>query len=275
MTSPNVIQSTILDSRYWMYCCAILGVIYVGILVCYRIYLSPLARFPGPRLAAATGLYEAYYQIVKGGTFTWHIDDLHQKYGPIIRIKPNEIHIKDPTYYNTLYAGPGKHRNKDNWFSSISFPQSLFSTSDHGLHRARRRVLAQFFKKKEISQMQSLIWANFQRLSDHFSSSSKQNQPVELHAAFECFTCDTISQYAFGTEDGFHYLEEATISSVWKTRITSMFELCRLVRHFSYLGNMARWFPSISMMVCPKYQHAYEFERVSRVSTITILCSCR
>lgn len=47
----------------------------------YRLYWSPIARFPGPKLAALTRLYELYYDIVKGGQYTFKIGELHAKYG--------------------------------------------------------------------------------------------------------------------------------------------------------------------------------------------------
>jgi hypothetical protein len=47
----------------------------------YRVYLSPLSKIPGPKLAALTSWYEFYYDAVKGGQFTFHIQDLHRKYG--------------------------------------------------------------------------------------------------------------------------------------------------------------------------------------------------
>ncbi|KAF9886516.1 hypothetical protein FE257_011423 [Aspergillus nanangensis] len=237
------------------------GSLYVFLVVVYRLYLSPLARFPGPRLAAATGLYETYFQIIKGGVYTWEIDRLHEEYGPIIRVKPNELHIKDPDYYNTVYAGPGKHRNKDLAFSNITFPQSLFSTAEHAIHSKRRGVLGQFFKKNAIATFEPVIQANTNALCRHFTNGAQTSLPLELHTAFECFSSDTISQYAFGHQDGFHYLDEPALPSTWKNRITSMFELCRVARHFPMLGPLGRIFPAISMRVCPKYKHVYEFEK--------------
>lgn len=47
----------------------------------YRAYLSPLAKFPGPKLAAATRLYEGYYDIVLRGQFKAQVDKLHEQYG--------------------------------------------------------------------------------------------------------------------------------------------------------------------------------------------------
>ncbi len=49
--------------------------------VLYRLYLSPIAHFPGPKLAAATGLYEVYYDVVKKGKYIWVIEEMHKKYG--------------------------------------------------------------------------------------------------------------------------------------------------------------------------------------------------
>ena len=47
----------------------------------YRVYFSPLAKFPGPKLAALTLWYEFYYDVVKRGRYTWKIGELHQQYG--------------------------------------------------------------------------------------------------------------------------------------------------------------------------------------------------
>src|SRR5436190_5469257 len=50
-------------------------------LIIQRLYLSPVAKFPGPKLAAATFWYEFYYDVVKRGQYTWRIREMHQKYG--------------------------------------------------------------------------------------------------------------------------------------------------------------------------------------------------
>ena len=47
----------------------------------YRLYLIPVSKFPGPRLAALTFWYEFYYDVVKRGQYTWKIRDLHRQYG--------------------------------------------------------------------------------------------------------------------------------------------------------------------------------------------------
>ena len=54
---------------------------YILILSVYRLYLSPIAKFPGPKLAGLTHWYEVYYDVVLNGKFMFHIQELHKKYG--------------------------------------------------------------------------------------------------------------------------------------------------------------------------------------------------
>lgn len=97
--------------------------------VIYRLYLSPIAKFPGPKLAALTSWYEIYFNVVRDGQWLWEIKRMHEEYGmincslldfssrlkiagPIVRINPFELHINDVDYYDELYAGNTRRREK-------------------------------------------------------------------------------------------------------------------------------------------------------------------
>lgn len=58
-----------------------LFVLYVIALGVYRLYFSPIAKFPGPRLAALTLWYEFYFDVVQKGQYTWEIGKMHDRYG--------------------------------------------------------------------------------------------------------------------------------------------------------------------------------------------------
>lgn len=47
----------------------------------YRFHIHPLSKFPGPRLAAVTGLYEIYFSIWGVSSFDDEIERMHQEYG--------------------------------------------------------------------------------------------------------------------------------------------------------------------------------------------------
>lgn len=72
----------------------IISLLYLAGLVVYRLYLSPIAKFPGPKLAAATYLFEGYYDVVKRGKYTFKIRDLHAEYGQCHQLFPSMYMLK-------------------------------------------------------------------------------------------------------------------------------------------------------------------------------------
>ena len=48
----------------------------------YRLTFHPLAKFPGPKLAGATNLYAASYDLVSG-TYVFKLTELHARYGSL------------------------------------------------------------------------------------------------------------------------------------------------------------------------------------------------
>lgn len=70
---------------FWLPLVAV--VLYAFGLTVYRLFLSPLAKFPGPRLAALTRKYESYYEAVQNYEYLWKIKQMHQKYGKFERVQ--------------------------------------------------------------------------------------------------------------------------------------------------------------------------------------------
>lgn len=141
----------------------------------WRLYFSPIAGFPGPKLAALTlwsvpplssnqsqeltnNRYEFYYDVFPNyGQYTFHLIKLHEIYGPIIRINPWELHISDPQFYETLYSST-KKRNKWYWQTRMfGLDLSGFGTNDHNLHRIRRGAVNVYFSKANVRRLQSVI----------------------------------------------------------------------------------------------------------------------
>jgi hypothetical protein len=52
-------------------------------LVVYRLFLHPVAKFPGPKLAAASFWYEFYYDVVRRGRYFKEIEKMHAQYGEL------------------------------------------------------------------------------------------------------------------------------------------------------------------------------------------------
>ena len=80
LTAP-IIMALLSSSNIVFSMCAF--VVYVLGLYFYRVFLDPLSKFPGPKLAAASLWYEFYYDVIKKGRYTWEIARMHDKYGTL------------------------------------------------------------------------------------------------------------------------------------------------------------------------------------------------
>lgn len=80
--------------RVEMIACFFLGSVlaYGLVMTFYRLHVHPLSKYPGPWLAAVTGLYEIYFAAWGVGSFEDEIDRMHQKYGT----HPRSIAQLDP-----------------------------------------------------------------------------------------------------------------------------------------------------------------------------------
>jgi hypothetical protein len=171
--------------------------IQVVYLVLRRLVFSPLAKIPGPKLAALTSWYEFYYDVIKPGQFVFHIQDLHDQYGklithpltihnlnfvgPIIRITPQEVHIKDPCFLDEIYAPASQKREKYPFLMrTLSTSQASGATVGHELHRKRREALNPFFSKKAITSFESVITERVQRLRQVVQEHDASKIPLNL-----------------------------------------------------------------------------------------------
>lgn len=50
------------------------------LLVTVRLVFHPLRKIPGPKLAALTGWYEFYFDVIDNGTLVKNLPRLHEKY---------------------------------------------------------------------------------------------------------------------------------------------------------------------------------------------------
>ena len=82
----TVLLGPVFSSPYFLAVC--LYVVYLAGLAIYRLYFSPIAKFPGSKLTAVSGWYETYFQFVKrgGGQFTFKIKEWHDEYGKVVSL---------------------------------------------------------------------------------------------------------------------------------------------------------------------------------------------
>ncbi|KAF2503356.1 cytochrome P450 [Lophium mytilinum] len=168
----------------------------------YRIFFSPISHIPGPWQAKVTFWYEFYYDVIVGGQYMFEIFKMHEKYGPVVRITPHEVHIADPDFYDQVYAGGTKRRDKPELFSrSGGVPESVFGTSKHELHRLRRAALNPFFSKAKVRALQPQMQKVIETFLMRLRTFQYTGQPMSASLGFAALSNDIAVQYAFGRND--------------------------------------------------------------------------
>ncbi|RYP72823.1 hypothetical protein DL771_004007 [Monosporascus sp. 5C6A] len=146
--------------------------------------LHPLSHVPGPKLSAATYLPEFYYEVILSGRNTNRIKELHDIYGPIVRINPHEVHCNDSKFIDEIFTVGGRK-------------------PDHDHHRLRRLPLAKYFSRGHISQLEPVIQELVQKLCSKLLGESGKKEPLDVTMAYSCFTSDAISDFCYGQSFGF------------------------------------------------------------------------
>ncbi|KAJ6145007.1 hypothetical protein N7470_008902 [Penicillium chermesinum] len=208
-------------------------------LIVHRLYWHPLASFPGPKLPAATFLYEFYYDVIKGGMYIWEIERMHERYGPIVRINPRELHIKDSHYYDEIYAGGSQKRAKDPQFTvAFGAPHSLVGTVSHDHHRLRRSFISNYFSKRSISYLTPLIHERLDLLTQRFEYAFVNSRVLHLELDFAALTADIITQYCYGWSYG--YLDEVknSASNDLVDAVNGVMAMFHINRFFPFLINI-------------------------------------
>ncbi|KEF60619.1 uncharacterized protein A1O9_02180 [Exophiala aquamarina CBS 119918] len=77
-------------------------VVYRVCLAVYRVFFHPLAKYPGPLVAKLTSLYMVATAAM--GRNTYVRNDLHVKFGKIVRTGPNELCFADEESIKDIYG---------------------------------------------------------------------------------------------------------------------------------------------------------------------------
>ncbi|KAJ5999780.1 Cytochrome monooxygenase lcsI [Penicillium waksmanii] len=170
----------------------------------YNLYLSPLAKFPGPKLAACTNLQNIYWTLT--GQEHYKFKELHDRYGDVVRTGPRSLVYRSPQAWKDIYG----HRKSEagSFLKDPSFyirgPRgpNIINADDENHSRLRRLFLPAFSERALRDQedlVQSYVDLLVQRLNGEISAS---RSTVDLSRWYNFTTFDIIGDLAFGEPFG-------------------------------------------------------------------------
>ncbi|KAF9885032.1 hypothetical protein FE257_000763 [Aspergillus nanangensis] len=182
-----------ITSTIWV---AVVIVMYM-VLLLSRIFRSPIWRIPGPKVTAFTRIYEFYYNALKANTYSYRILALHQSYGPIVRVNPNEVHIDDPDF--GLHFGTNLLKQKDPWYYNTRVSSATAIVTELEYHKLRRTTEAAELVPRLMGQGPAVIQTKSKLLCRRLRQYARHRAPVNLSNGFRSIARDCLSIIFTGT----------------------------------------------------------------------------
>ncbi|KAI2622116.1 cytochrome P450 [Hypomontagnella submonticulosa] len=109
----------------------------------YCLWFHPLAKYPGPRVAAVSEIWFVWAWTT--GRYPHILEDAHRKYGDVIRIAPNELSFATVQAHRDIYSTPSRTRKpflKCGTFYRNGDVSNIFYELDPVEHGKMRKALA-------------------------------------------------------------------------------------------------------------------------------------
>lgn len=159
----------------------------------YRFMLHPLSKFPGS-LGARLSSFWLSWQL-RGGDAFRQFKTLHDRYGPFVRIGPNNLSIAHPKAVQIIY-GLGSKCTKAPWYDLTQPMVSLHTFREKSLHDERRRIWSAAFGDKALRGYEQRLRVYRNKLMAHISA--LDGQPINVTKWFNLYSFDFMGDLAFG-----------------------------------------------------------------------------
>ncbi|KAI1355867.1 cytochrome P450 [Xylaria sp. FL0043] len=188
----------------------------------YRRYASPLRSLPGPFLASCTRLWKI--RSTMSENTQWEHVELHKKYGPVVRIGPNEVSFASPQVARNLLSA-GKRFYKTDFYSVFPPPENpdIFTEIREEVHTMKKKVANVPYSMAAMRQLSPFIDDTIEFLVSRMGGfcttdpaavskegfgfggpGGKKPQPIlNLGDWLHYFAFDVLGEVAFGRSFGF------------------------------------------------------------------------
>lgn len=166
-----------------------------------------LCHVPGPFLASLTNIVRLRW-VWSRRAHEIHIE-LHQKYGPLVRIGPDVVSVADPAEITNIYGFTGTFIKSDFYpvlqpFAKGAPMPGLFNTPNEDLHRVLKKPIAGIYSMTNLVNFEpyvnSTMKAFFGELDNRFAQTG---QTCDLGVWLQRFAFDVIGEITFSRRLGF------------------------------------------------------------------------
>ncbi|RDW61808.1 cytochrome P450 [Aspergillus mulundensis] len=219
----------------------------------YNIYFHPLSIFPGPKLRAATRL--AWVYSMTSGANHRNIKRLHERYGPVVRVAPNELSFISPSAWQDIYTkGPSnKGLVRAETVSDAAGPKHIFATHNDS-HTRLRRKLMQTLSEHGVAKHEPLIQGYLNTLIAKLHRESEDGRLVNINDWINWFAFDIIGDLALS--ESFHQLDNSAPDG-WIVLLTTYIKGLLVSFCLNYYWPLNRVLPTLAPKTYQRLQNQF------------------
>ncbi|THW45121.1 cytochrome P450 [Aureobasidium pullulans] len=237
-------------------------VLYSTSIVFYNLYINPLSKYPGSWLYTSTPFPRLWLYI--SGREPFVVLDMHKRYGPIVRIAPNELSFIDQQAWKDIY-GHKNNNPKDPTFYPFApdTKNSLILANDEDHHRMRKMFLPAF-SARALRDQNDMLNHYVRKLVEGLKEKQKNGEKVDLVKFYNFTTFDVIADLCFGESLGLLEKQEYT---PWLQGIfDQIFLACssRTIQYFPLLWMVVQKFMPKSLTDAANASFKHSSDRVDK-----------
>ncbi|KAK0614628.1 cytochrome P450 [Immersiella caudata] len=202
----NTLLSTTAQAHPWLFLFLFATLISL-FLFSYRIFSHPLSRIPGPLLAKCSSIW-LHYQVYVGNECT-AIRQLHEKYGPVVRIAPNEVDIADGDAIAPVY-GARTDLVKSPCYSKFTLDghTTVFATLTSPGRAGRLKAVTSLFSQTSVRESKTAMDECVAEFVARLKTEASTQRPVDILNLAEAFATDVTTASLFGIQHKYGAMAE-------------------------------------------------------------------
>ncbi|KAJ7090898.1 cytochrome P450 [Mycena belliarum] len=225
---------------------------YSGLLLSILTYrtspLHPLWKYPGPVACKISKLWLTF--ISSQGKLHLYVKQLHDQYGPVVRIGPNEISISEVSLLPNILGANGMPKGplwqgrrisgKQGAGSKEAARGNLIGSRDLKLHAEARKAWNRAFNPAAIKGYEPILIRRVAQLTEALSS--QKEEIIDLSQWLSFFSFDFMGDIAFG--GGLELMRDGDREGLWHMMERGLY-LPSLTQHIPWSTGFLPYLPRV------------------------------
>ncbi|KAK7992983.1 hypothetical protein PG988_001777 [Apiospora saccharicola] len=215
----------------------------------WRRRFHPLHAIPGPWLNSVTEI-PAALALVKGDQHIYY-QSLHERYGPVVRVSPNELSFLSTEAREEIYGlrKGGLNMEKSPIFLGAvgkvdgATGVSLALNADHA---RQRRALGYLFTNSALLRFEALMKLQVQKFIEVMEKHAAQGTSVNVASWYTYLAFDIMGDLCFA--EPFGCLDQAT-NTEWSTSVINVFVAATWTQGIRRLSGTGTWLEALMTRV--------------------------